>query len=58
MSTTYARKMILGAATAAAVLTLATGCGGSTAKDQTPGGQPSGATTPATSAPGGGGAAF
>ena len=50
--------MILGAAAAAVVATLASGCG-ATPKDQGPGGsQPSGGSSTSTKAPSGGGAAF
>lgn len=58
MSTTFARRMILGAAAAIAVASLASGCGGgSTAKDQSPGGsQPS--PSHSTSGPKGSGSAF
>lgn len=59
MSTTFVQKMVLGAAAAAAVMTLASGCG-STGKG--PGGgsapTPTSGTSPTSSAPGGGGAAF
>jgi len=55
MSTTFARRMILGAAAAVAVATLASGCG---AKDQAPAGSPSGGPSATTKAPSGGGAAF
>jgi hypothetical protein len=49
--------MILGVAAAVAVATLASGCGGSTGKQQSPGGsQPS--PSHSKSAPKGGGAAF
>jgi hypothetical protein len=58
MSTTFARRMILGAAAAALVAALASGCG-SAPKDQGPGGsQPSGGQSGHTKAPSGGGAAF
>jgi hypothetical protein len=57
MSTTFARKMILGAAAAIAVATLTSGCGSSTAKNQSPGGAPS-SPSHSKSAPKGGGAAF
>jgi len=58
MSTTFARRMILGAVAAAVVATLASGCG-ATPKDQGPGGsQPSGGHSAKTKAPSGGGAAF
>ena len=57
MSTTFARKTILGAVTALAVAILATGCGSSTAKDPSPGGT-SQSPSSSKSAPKGGGAAF
>lgn len=56
MTTTFARRMILGAAAAIAVATLASGCGNSTT-NQTPGDNPP-SPSASKSAPKGGGAAF
>jgi hypothetical protein len=56
MSTTFVRRMTLGVAAAAAVATLASGCG-HTVKKQTPSGSPH-SPSASKSAPKGGGAAF
>ena len=57
MSTTFARRMIMGAAAAVAVAILASGCGAA-AKNQTPAGSPSDGPSATKKAPSGGGAAF
>ncbi len=55
MSTTFARRMILGLAAAVAVAILASGCG-ATAKNQTPAGSPSDGPSATKKAPAGGAA--